>query len=186
MNCSVNEIAKVKIGEKVELAYEFIHQNDKEQPLLIFLHEGLGSIAQWKKFPKELCEKLDLNGLVYERYGYGHSTAFFEQRQADYLYKEADYYLPLLIKKLALENKEIILLGHSDGASIALIYAALFPNNIKAVISIAAHVFVDELSLKAIKEMDDLYAANDDFKNRLKSTILIMWIQPFLLGLRCG
>lgn len=168
MSCSVKEITKVRVDEKVELAYEFISQNDKEKPILIFLHEGLGSIAQWKNFPKEVCQALDMNGLVYERYGYGHSTAFFDQRQANYLYKEADYYLPLLIQKLALEKKDVILFGHSDGGSIALIYAALFPENVNAVISVAAHVFVDELSIKAIREMDELYAANDDFKNRLK------------------
>lgn len=161
-------IEKVQMDSHIQLAYQFIHKNGEDKPLLIFLHEGLGSIAQWKKFPEAVCDLLNLDGLIYERYGYGHSTPFMEQRKPDYLQKEASYFLPLLLEHLNIEDREIILIGHSDGASIALIYAALFPKKIKAVISMAAHVFVDEMSVKGIKEADAIYAANDDLKNRLK------------------
>lgn len=164
----MDEIQKVWVDEKVELAYQFINNHQSSKPLLLFLHEGLGSIGQWKGFPDIVCNQENLDGLVYERYGYGYSTPFFEERKPNYLYKEAEYFLPLFLQKLGLENREIILVGHSDGASIALIYAALFPNNIKAVISMAAHVFVDELSIKGIKEADAIYAADDELKNKLK------------------
>ncbi|TXB67142.1 alpha/beta hydrolase [Vicingus serpentipes] len=168
MNYKLEKIQKVQVNDKIELAYEFINIHNEEKPLLIFLHEGLGSIAQWKSFPRELCEKLNLNGLVYERYGYGYSTPFLEKRKPDYLYREGDYFLPLLMKKLGLENKEVILIGHSDGASVALIYAACFPKNIKAVVSMAAHVFVDEQSIKGIKEAYDFYLSGPTLKNALK------------------
>lgn len=168
MNCKEKVLSKVKVDDKIELAYEFITLRDDDSSLLVFLHEGLGSIAQWKSFPEELCKKLQLNGLVYERYGYGHSTPFLEKRKADYLYTEANYFLPLLLKKLELTNRKLILVGHSDGASIALIFSAMFPKNIKAVISIAAHVFVDEMSINGIKTMDDFFENNVSFREKLK------------------
>lgn len=160
---------KVAIDDKVSLAYEFINldKDDDEKPLLLFLHEGLGSIAQWKSFPKDLCKFLNLNGVVYERYGYGHSTAFQEQRKPDYLYREADYFLPLLLQKLQLENRDVILIGHSDGASIALLYASYIPNNVILVVSMAAHVFVDEQSNNGIKEAFDFYNQNPKLKEKL-------------------
>jgi len=168
MICDKEEVQKVQIDQRIELAYQFIEKNQPNKPLLLFLHEGLGSIAQWKKFPETLCSLLGLDGLVYERYGYGHSTPFMEPREPNYLYREAEYFLPQLLKNLNLLERDIILVGHSDGASIALIYAAIFTKKIKAVISMAAHVFVDELSIKGIIEADAIYAQNDDLKNKLK------------------
>jgi pimeloyl-ACP methyl ester carboxylesterase len=164
MNCKTEEIQKVKIDDKIELAYEFIHIHDEDGPLLVFLHEGLGSIAQWKNFPKVLCEKLNLNGLVYERYGYGHSTPLQEERKSTYLDVEGNYFLPQLIEKLNLTNRELILVGHSDGASIALIYASLFPEKIKMVVSMAAHVFNEQISIDSIKELELLYESDPKLK----------------------
>lgn len=161
-------VKHVEIDSRIKLAYQLIDNESSNKPLLVFLHEGLGSIAQWKNFPLKLTKLLGLDGLIYERYGYGYSTPFMEPREPDYLYKEAEYFLPIVLEKLGFNQREIILVGHSDGASIALIYAALFPQNVKTVISMAAHVFVDELSIKGIKEADAIYAANDDLKNKLK------------------
>jgi len=164
----VKKIQKVNINEKVSLAYQTINLSDKEKPLLFFLHEGLGSIAQWKDFPEKLCEELDLPGLIYERYGYGYSSELQELREIDYLETEANYYLPELIDKLQLQNRKIIIVGHSDGASIALIYAALYPKNILKVISIAAHVFTEQISINSIKLLEKEYQLNTKFKKSLE------------------
>ncbi len=164
MNCKTEEIQKVKIDDKIELAYEFINIHKQESPLLIFLHEGLGSIAQWKNFPKQLCKKLNLNGLVYERYGYGHSTSLQEERKSTYLDVEGNYFLPQLIENLNLTNRELILVGHSDGASISLIYASLFPKKIKLIVSMAAHVFNEQISIDSIKELELLYESDPRLK----------------------
>jgi pimeloyl-ACP methyl ester carboxylesterase len=164
MNCKTEEIQKVKVDDKIELAYEFINIHDEESPLLVFLHEGLGSIAQWKNFPRELCKKLNLNGLVYERYGYGHSTPLQEERKSTYLDVEGNYFLPKLIEKLNLTDRELIFVGHSDGASISLIYASLFPEKIKMVVSMAAHVFNEQISIDSIKKLESLYESDPKLK----------------------
>ncbi len=160
----MNELKYVQVDEKVKLAYQLIGKANSSKPLLLFLHEGLGSIAQWKKFPEKLCESLDLPGLVYERYGYGHSTALQEERKANYLDVEGNYYFPKLIENLSLTEQKLILVGHSDGASIALIYASLFPKNILMVVSMAAHVFNEQISVDSIKKLRVLYECNDRLK----------------------
>ncbi|MGE0562386.1 MAG: alpha/beta fold hydrolase [Flavobacteriales bacterium] len=159
-----NGLRYVQVDEKVNLAYQLIGKTSELKPLLVFLHEGLGSIAQWKNFPEKLCKTLDLPGLVYERYGYGHSTALQEERKSDYLDVEGNYFLPKLIEKLRLTEQKLILVGHSDGASIALIYASLYPKNIWLVISMAAHVFNEQISVDSIKKLRLLYENNDKLK----------------------
>ena len=86
-----------QINGRIKLAYQTIDKSAEQKPLLVFLHEGLGSIAQWKDFPDKLCEILSMDGLVYERYGYGFSTPFFDEREPYYLYGEAEYFLPALL-----------------------------------------------------------------------------------------
>lgn len=157
-------IKKIAVDEKVELAYQFVGNKCNDRPLLVFLHEGLGSIGQWKKFPALLCEALDLQGLVYDRYGYGQSTALQEKRESEYLEYEGKYFLPLLVEKLGLQERELILFGHSDGGSIALVYAALFPDNILAVISMAHHVFLEQISVDSITKLRALYDSDPRLK----------------------
>jgi pimeloyl-ACP methyl ester carboxylesterase len=163
----MKSIQKIAVDAKVTLAYQIIGDTNTK-PLLVFLHEGLGSIAQWKNFPELVCAELNLPGLVYERYGYGLSTELLENRESDYLEHEANYFLPLLLKKLQFQNKPIILIGHSDGASIALIYASLFPKNILKVVSIAAHVFNEQISIDSIKKIKKEYELNTKFKRSLE------------------
>jgi pimeloyl-ACP methyl ester carboxylesterase len=164
---------KINVDDKITLAYcwhnsHYFYPDKENTPILVFLHEGLGSIAQWKDFPKLVSDSMHLPALVYERYGYGHSTSFFDVRETNYLHKEADYFLPRLLQKLHLQNNPIILIGHSDGASIALIYAALFPENVLAVISIAAHVFVEDISLDGIRTAKQFFLKDNMLKEKLK------------------
>ena len=130
------------------LHHKFIGNSESNQ-VIIFLHEGLGCIEMWRDYPEQLCNKLNCRGLIYDRAGYGQSEGSLLNRQADYLHLGAAELFEL-INDLKLENKEIILYGHSDGGSIALIYASKYPNQVKSVITEAAHVFVEDVTLAGI------------------------------------
>ncbi|MBN2681554.1 MAG: alpha/beta hydrolase [Bacteroidales bacterium] len=137
-------------GKKIH--YSFVNQhllNEKLTPI-VFLHEGLGSIEQWKDFPKKICSILNLPGILYDRYGYGKSEGFSEPRTIEYLQTEAEIFLPGILAFLKIE-KPVFLFGHSDGASIALIYAGLFPTKVIAIVSEAAHVIIEDISRNGIK-----------------------------------
>lgn len=140
----------ISITPNVQLYFKWVNENAEKEPVILFLHEGLGSIAQWKNFPEKLCGETGLKGLVYERQGYGNSSPLSQKRDEKYLHEYALKELPLLIEKLKLANKKIILYGHSDGGSIAYIYAGAYPQNIVGIITEAAHVFVEDVTLNGI------------------------------------
>nr|WP_294859850.1 alpha/beta hydrolase [uncultured Fluviicola sp.] len=121
----------------------------ESRPLLVFLHEALGSIIQWKTFPSELCNSLNLPGIVIERSGHGKSSALTEERNIHYLHRYADETQEVL-QEILNPNQKIILIGHSDGGSIALILAARKMKNIQGIITMAAHTFVEEETLAGI------------------------------------
>ena len=105
-----------------------------------------------KDFPAALCEKVHCPALLYEREGYGRSQKLKEKRDSSYLENEAHLALPKLFEALTLQQIPKILIGHSDGGSIALIHAGSFPENIIAVISEAAHLFIEDVSVEGIRE----------------------------------
>lgn len=120
-----------------EIAY---YQNDKQATYrLLFLHEALGSIAQWKDFPNQLGNTLGLPTTLVEMKGYGFSSAYTDTRHADYLHRFAWDDLPQIIAGLAPQEK-LIFVGHSDGGSIALLFAAKHPEKIAGVVTLAAHI----------------------------------------------
>lgn len=131
-----------------QLHYELI-EGDPRRPLLVFLHEGLGSIGMWKEFPDRLCAATGCAGLVYERQGYGQSSPQPAPRSIHYLHQSALVELPAVMERLA-PGREHVVVGHSDGGSIALIYAAGRPQGLRGVISAAAHVFVEEITIEGI------------------------------------
>jgi pimeloyl-ACP methyl ester carboxylesterase len=114
---------------------------------LVFLHEGLGSVAGWRDFPRTLCDRLDAPGLVYSRRGYGRSTPLAATRGTDYLHREAWLVLPALLQHLGIEDP--LLVGHSDGGSIALLYAAR--HSPRAIAIMAPHVFVEDVTIAGIR-----------------------------------
>lgn len=123
-----------------------------EQPTLVFLHEGLGSVALWRDWPAVLCQRLGLPGLVYSRQGYGESDSRRDVRGAgrlhpDYMHLEARAVLPQLLEQTGLQQP--ILIGHSDGGTIALLHAAQHP--VTACIVMAPHVMVEEVSVLSIE-----------------------------------
>ncbi len=121
---------------------------DPAAPCLVFLHEGLGSAATWRDFPDALCERTGSNGLVYSRRGYGASTSLEHDFMPDFMHAAATVELPALLEHFGIE--EPILVGHSDGASIALLFGALGTSRSRAIIAIAPHLFVEEITTRAI------------------------------------
>lgn len=111
-------------------------------PLVVFLHEGLGCLESWRDVPARVAAATGCATLVYSRWGYGRSEARPGAWPATYLHDEALSSLPDLLGRLGIEHP--LLLGHSDGASIALLYAAQYPDAVQAVVSIAAHVMVEQ------------------------------------------
>src|SRR5262245_2998347 len=119
-------------------------------PVLVFLHEGLGSIGQWRDFPPRLVAAAGCRALVYDRYGYGQSDVLTEPRRTvRFMHDEALIALPELRKALGLENP--VLIGHSDGASIALIHAGA-GHAVRGVVAMAPHVFIEPLCLSSIRK----------------------------------
>jgi len=126
-----------------------IPAHNPRAPELVFLHEGLGSISLWKDFPALVAASTGCPVTVYSRYGNGHSDPLTEPRPVTYMHDEAIHSLPDLLAQLKIDNP--ILIGHSDGGSIALIYAAVH-NHLRGLILLAPHVFVEDLSVASIAE----------------------------------
>lgn len=128
------------------------------RPPVVFLHEGLGSVAAWKAFPEKLCAALERPGLVYSRPGYGKSTPRLpsEKWQPDYMHKQAREVLPALLEKLGVRDK-YSLFGHSDGGSIALIHAGAFKDRVLDAVVLAPHIIVEDCSVEGIREAKKAY-----------------------------
>jgi pimeloyl-ACP methyl ester carboxylesterase len=155
----------VTISSGVKLHYKRVNEEGTEGTI-VFLHEALGSIEQWKDFPDLLCKKTGFEGVVYERQGYGKSSEESETRGADYLHNYALKELPQFLDSLNLKTP-VVLFGHSDGGSIALIFAAHFPNSIDALITEAAHVFVEKETLEGIAPAHEAFYSTE-FRDKLK------------------
>jgi pimeloyl-ACP methyl ester carboxylesterase len=120
-------------------------------PVLVFLHEGLGSIPQWRDFPDALCRATGCRGLVYERLGYGGSDAVSLPRPDDFLEREAEQVLPEVLDACGIDRP--VLVGHSDGGTIALLFASAFPQRPQGVITEAAHVVLDEVTVAGVSDV---------------------------------
>ncbi|WP_339886737.1 alpha/beta hydrolase [uncultured Flavobacterium sp.] len=141
-----------------EIAYTRI-DTYPNRPTIVFLHDSLGCIALWRDFPIKLGEITQCNVLIYDRQGYGKSCGFsYDQRENTYMEDEADILNDLLdFWKL----DQVILFGHSDGGSIALLMAAKYPERVLGIITEGAHVFVEDITIKGIKEAIQLYETSD-------------------------
>ncbi|QBJ88353.1 alpha/beta hydrolase [Chryseobacterium gleum] len=135
----------------------YIEHNDqfKDKPTIVFLHDSLGSVQLWRDFPVKLAEAVQCNTLAYDRLGYGKSYPMFtHERPVNYMELEADL-LNDLLAEMNITN--VILFGHSDGGTIALITAAKYPEKIKAVICEAGHIFVEDITLKGVYDAWEAY-----------------------------
>jgi pimeloyl-ACP methyl ester carboxylesterase len=143
-------------GKRLET---LLHEPSGANTTVVMLHEGLGSIAMWKDFPEQLARATGCRALVYSRYGHGKSERLAEKRSADFMHHEAKVVLPELLRQFEIERP--ILLGHSDGASIALIYAGTWPAQVRALILEAPHVFVEDFGIRSITAIRRLYESSD-------------------------
>jgi pimeloyl-ACP methyl ester carboxylesterase len=149
------------------LCGKFISPAPKESNsiTLVFLHEGLGSIAHWKDFPQQLCNATGCRGFAYDRTGYGKSELLKAPRPKNYLEIEALEILPKVLK--ANDISDPILIGHSDGGTIAILFSAEYPEMVSGIITEAAHVFVEEITLNGIKESLRVFKEDDELKEKL-------------------
>ena len=138
------------------LEYEWIGGGE---PTLVFLHEGLGSIRQWRDFPAQVAAATGCRALLYNRYGYGNSDVLAEPSvTVRFMHDEALVALPELLAKLEIDSP--VLVGHSDGASIALIYAGA-GHPVRGLALIAPHVFVEEIGVRSIERVRRQFETTD-------------------------
>lgn len=141
------------------LEYQWHGRGPEEAPTLVFLHEGLGCTAMWRDIPERVAEMTSCGALVYSRFGYGLSDPLEGARPLDYMEREAIGDLPALMNGLAVRHA--ILVGHSDGGSIALIHAGAGENNVLALVLEAPHVFVEDVSVAGIETAKTRFLAGD-------------------------
>ena len=146
-------------GRRVRIDQAWI-AGDAAAPLMIFLHEGLGSVSMWRDFPQRLCAAAGCRGLVYSRPGYGRSTprAPNERWLNDFMHRQAFEVLPALLQALDVKQPPW-LFGHSDGGSIALLHATKFP--VAGTIVMAPHILVEDLSVVSIEKARSAYEQTD-------------------------
>ena len=126
------------------------------RPTLVFLHEGLGSVSLWRDFPQRVAEATGLPAFAYSRRGYGASDGILPPRPLDVLEREAAL-LPAVLAAAGLGP--VLLVGHSDGASIALLHAAAGPAALLGVVAMAPHSFVEDVTVQSIAAAADAYRA---------------------------
>ena len=143
-------------GHAIE--YEWIDAGDAAKPVLVFLHEGLGSIRQWREFPVRVANSTGCRALLYNRYGYGNSDVLAAPHAATFMHDEARVALPELLRSLGIV--EPVLVGHSDGASISLIYAGS-GHPARGIVVAAPHVFMEEMNVTAIEELTATFESSD-------------------------
>lgn len=153
-------------GREIAVETRWTGNAATEDAVMVFLHEGLGSVSMWRDFPDRLCARLGLRGLVYSRPAYGKSTAraSSERWTPDFLQRQATEVLPALLSTLGIERPWLF--GHSDGGSIALLHAAHHPQSLRGAVVVAPHIFVEEISLASIAAARDAYL-NGDLRERL-------------------
>lgn len=138
-----------------ELEFVRVPARRRDVPPLVFLHEGLGSVGLWRDLPESLAARTGAEAIAYSRRGNGFSTPIAQPRRPSYMHDEALSVLPQLLD--ALQVREAILFGHSDGASIAVIFAAAHPQRVRALVLEAPHLFVEPISVASIAAIRTQY-----------------------------
>jgi pimeloyl-ACP methyl ester carboxylesterase len=154
----------LRVGE-ADLEYRMLGPSPDQAPTIVMLHEGLGSVALWGDFPEALQAATGAGVFVYSRAGYGASSPVKLPRPLDYMHREALDVLPQLLASIGFRRG--LLLGHSDGASIAAIYAgSVADHRLDGIVLIAPHFIVEDVSVASIAEIKATYE-NTDLRERL-------------------
>jgi pimeloyl-ACP methyl ester carboxylesterase len=157
-------------GRPVRIEHRWIAPERRDAPLIVFLHEGLGSVAMWRDFPAQLCDAVGARGLVWSRPGYGRSTPrdADEAWDLDFMHRQAHEVLPAFLAALGIDTTRDRpwLFGHSDGGSIALLHAARFADRVAGAIVLAPHILVEDISVASIEKARTAYETTD-LKQRL-------------------
>jgi pimeloyl-ACP methyl ester carboxylesterase len=151
-------------GKRLEMAWHGPPPEDA--PTLVFLHEGLGCVSMWRDFPSNLATATGCGALVYSRLGYGKSDPCLLPRPISFMHDEGLEYLPKVLEAAGI--RDCVLIGHSDGGSIAIICAGgreAIP--LRGLITEAAHVFCEDISVKSIRYARDKYV-KDDLRRKLE------------------
>ena len=141
-------------GRSISIEYEWLFRERSDAPLVLFLHEGLGSLSMWRDFPARLCDAAGMQGLVFSRYGYGFSTTRpgSEQWGGTFINLQALDLIPRFLTAAGVTSTQRLwLFGHSDGGSIALIMASHDPARYNGVIVAAPHTSIDELTANGVR-----------------------------------
>jgi len=162
MRSSARRHEVVVDGKRLETLW--LASDSPQRPTVVMLHEGLGSIALWKDFPRRLAESTGCGVLAYSRYGHGNSDRLQEKRPVTFMHHEGEVVLPELLDKMGIVRP--VLLGHSDGASISIIFAGSYPEAVRALVVEAPHVFVEDLSVASIARAKVNYQTTD-FREKL-------------------
>ncbi|MFN3348709.1 alpha/beta fold hydrolase [Pseudorhodoplanes sp.] len=142
------------------LEYRMIGPRPDRAPTLVLLHEGLGCVAMWNDFPDKLAAATGCGVFVYSRAGYGKSSPVPLPRPIGYMHDEARTSLPRLLDAIGFQRG--ILVGHSDGASIAAIYAGSHQDHrVRGLVLMAPHFIVEDISVKSIAEAREAYNTGD-------------------------
>jgi pimeloyl-ACP methyl ester carboxylesterase len=141
------------------IEYRAVPGTASKHPTLVFLHEGLGSMALWRDFPDKVARRLDAPAVVYSRFGYGQSDGLTAKRTPRFMHEDALDILPQLLDQLGIARP--LLVGHSDGASIALIHAARANRPVAGLVCLAPHVFVEPICVESIAKVRETYFTTD-------------------------
>jgi pimeloyl-ACP methyl ester carboxylesterase len=142
------------------LEYKWLAPKSADAPTIVMLHEGLGSVGLWSDFPEKLQGATGAGIFLYSRAGYGQSSPVMLPRPLDYMHREALDVLPKVLDVIGF--KRGLLLGHSDGASIAAIYAGSHQDHrLQGIVLIAPHFIVEDISVKSIAEIKTVYETTD-------------------------
>lgn len=150
-------------GRRQRVEFARVGVDDPAAPLMVFLHEGLGSLSMWKDFPQQQALALGWRGLVYSRPAYGRSTPRLPDTRwrPDFMHRQAQEVLPQVLAALGHAHERPWLFGHSDGGSIALLHAAAFPARVAGLVVCAPHLFVETLTVASIEQAREAYASTD-------------------------
>ena len=151
-----------RLGNGARIHAEALQPADASQaasrPVLVFLHEGLGSTRMWKGFPQALCDAAGCDGLLFDRQGHGQSDPQQQPRTIHYLHRYALEELPQVLAQ-AIPDRDYVTIGHSDGGSIGLLHAAERPARLRGLITLAAHIYVEDVTLQGIRDALDAWHA---------------------------